>query len=92
MNYIRGVVRPSLDGGIALDVRNDLPITGRLDEINSPTMFGGQLWWNTPIDGLRLGAAGGFVPGFDYDTHGAGPRRADPSRRKERRYHPAILG
>ncbi len=61
-----GVVRPSVDGGIALDIRNDLPITGRLDEINSPTIFGGQLWWSTPIDGLRLGASGGYVPGFDY--------------------------
>jgi len=77
-----GVVRPSLDGGLALQVRNSLPITGRLDEIRSPTIFGGQLWWSTPIDGLRLGASGGFVPGFDYTFTVEGP--AGPIRLDEK--------
>ena len=60
-----GLVRPSLDGGVANDLRNGLPPSTHLDEINSPLTIGGQFWWNTPIDGLRLGAGGGFVSGFE---------------------------
>jgi hypothetical protein len=61
-----GVLRPSLDGGIALEIRNSLPASTHLDELAAPTMVGGQFWWNTPLEGLRLGAGGGFISGFGY--------------------------
>jgi hypothetical protein len=66
--FYGGMINPSLDGGAALQIRNSLPSSGQLDSINSAEEFGGQLWWNTPIDGLRFGAAGGFVPMFNFNT------------------------
>jgi len=32
-----------------------LPSSVHLDEIHPADVVGGQLWWHTPIDGLRLG-------------------------------------
>jgi hypothetical protein len=63
-----GIVRPSEDGGIGVQLRKSLPSFVRLGSIDSAEMFGGQLWWNTPVDGLRFGAAGGFLPAVDYTT------------------------
>jgi hypothetical protein len=59
-----GQVRPSTDGGVALQVDNGLPPGGQLDSIASATIAGGQLWWETPVSGLRLGLAGGAIPDF----------------------------
>jgi hypothetical protein len=63
-----GIVHPSADGGIGLQLRKSLPSFVRLGSIDSAEIFGGQLWWNTPIDGLRFGAAGGFLPAVDFTT------------------------
>ena len=57
-----GVIRPSMDGGFALQLRNTLPSSVHLDEIHPADVVGGQLWWHTPIDGLRLGAGGEYIP------------------------------
>lgn len=51
-----GFQRPKLDGGLALQKAN-LPPYARLVSFNSPLLGGGQLWWNTPWDGLRAGLA-----------------------------------
>jgi len=61
-----GIIRPKEDGGAALEIRNSLPASGRLDAIDAAEEFGGQLWWNTPLDGLRFGVAGGLVPELNY--------------------------
>jgi len=66
--FYGGMINPSLDGGAALEIRDSLPASGHLDSIDSAEEFGGQLWWNTPVDGLRFGAAGGVVPVFNFDT------------------------
>jgi len=63
-----GIVRPSDDGGVALEIRSALPAFISLDSISSAEIFGGQVWWNTPVDGLRFGAAGGFLPAVDFTT------------------------
>jgi hypothetical protein len=62
-----GMIHPSEDGGIALYIRSSLPASGSLDSINSAEVFGGQLWWNSPVDGLRFGMAGAFIPTLDYN-------------------------
>jgi hypothetical protein len=77
-----GLVRPSDDGGIALQVEGELPPGSKFDSIGSGKMFGLQLWWNTPVDGLRFGASGAFASGFDtaYTLQGAtGPLHVDGS-------------
>jgi hypothetical protein len=51
-----GLQRPQLNGGLALQKAN-LPPFSKLVWINSPQMGGGQLWWNTPVNGLRAGVA-----------------------------------
>jgi hypothetical protein len=65
-DFYGGLIHPSLDGGVADEISDELPPSTHLDEINSPLTVGGQLWWNTPVDGLRLGAGGAFVSGFQY--------------------------
>jgi len=66
--FYGGMINPSMDGGAALEISGSLPASGQLDSIDSAEEFGGQLWWNTPVDGLRFGAAGGVVPVFNFDT------------------------
>ena len=62
-----GRVNPSLDGGAANRTRSDLPPFVQLDSIDPFEMAGMQLWWNTPVNGLRFGAAGGYI--FDSAFH-----------------------
>jgi len=66
--FYGGMINPSMDGGAALEISGSLPPSGHLDSIDSADEFGGQLWWNTPVDGLRFGAAGGVVPVFNFDA------------------------
>lgn len=63
-----GLVRPSMDGGVASEIRDSLPASGHLDKFNSPSIIGGQLWWNAPLDGLRLGAAVSYLHAFSIST------------------------
>jgi hypothetical protein len=51
-----GLQRPKLNGGLSLQKAN-LPPFSPLTAINSPMLGGGQLWWYTPVSGLRAGAA-----------------------------------
>jgi hypothetical protein len=61
-----GLVSPSMDGGLAMQLHNSLPSFIHLDSITPAAMFGGQLWWNTPIDGLRFGASGLILPSSTF--------------------------
>jgi hypothetical protein len=63
-----GEVRPSLDGGAAQAIENGLPPSTHLDDIKPLKIAGGQLWWNTPINGFRLGASGAVSTAVDYPT------------------------
>jgi hypothetical protein len=59
-----GYLNPTMNGGMASVLGNNLPPNVRLMSIDSCLQGGGQLWWNTPADGLRIGAAGGYNIGF----------------------------
>jgi hypothetical protein len=63
-----GMVNPSLDGGAALEIIKSLPSFVHLDSFGSAEIFGGQVWWNTPVNGLRFGTAGGYLPAVDFTT------------------------
>jgi hypothetical protein len=54
--FYYGFQNPKLDGGLSLQKAN-LPPYLPLTSINSPQLGGGQLWWNTPLEGLRAGVA-----------------------------------
>jgi len=60
-----GIVRPSNEGGLAELVRNQLPPGSSL-AIAPSTSLGAQLWWDTPLAGLRAGA--GFFHVFDANS------------------------
>ena len=51
-----GAQHPKLNGGLALQ-KSNLPPYSKLVRINSPTLAGGQIWWITPLDGLKAGLA-----------------------------------
>ena len=63
-----GTLNLSENGGVALQIRDSLPGFVHLDGISPAKVYGGQLWWNTPVNGLRLGAACGYVPVFNFTT------------------------
>jgi hypothetical protein len=63
-----GMINPSGDGGLAQKLRNGLPPFIHFDSVDSSPQFGGQLWWNSPVDGLRFGAAGGFNSAFNFNS------------------------
>ena len=67
MNCTYGVQRPKLDGGLALQKAN-LPPNWPLVWINAPEMAGEQLWWNTPLNGLRAGVALNKVWNLSFRT------------------------
>lgn len=62
-------------GGVAHNIRDGLPPAplATLLGIESSLITGAQLWWNTPLDGLRLGASGGQVWDFGWNL------RLDPA-------------
>jgi len=60
-----GVSYPSPKGGVGRLIQNGLPPGSTVDSINAPLTPGFQLWWNTPVDGLRAGAAYQHVFSFD---------------------------
>lgn len=56
-------------GGIARTIEDGLPpapLAG-LNGIESSLIAGAQFWWNTPLDGLRLGVSGGQVWDFGWN-------------------------
>jgi len=62
-----GYQRPQLDGGLALQKEN-LPPYQKLNYFNSPLMGGGQLWWYTPLNGFRAGAALNYDQNLTFRT------------------------
>jgi hypothetical protein len=62
-----GYQRPQLNGGLAAQKANTPPYS-RLVDVNSPWLSGGQLWWDTPVSGLRLGAAINYDEDVTFKT------------------------
>jgi hypothetical protein len=61
-----GVSRPTTDGGLARLLLSLLPLGSTVDHFNSPFTTGAQLWFMTPLDGLRAGLS--YQRHFDYKT------------------------
>jgi hypothetical protein len=57
--------RPRGSPLLANQINNDLP-GGKVTSFNPMLIAGDQLWWNSPVDNLRFGAAFGYVFNFDY--------------------------
>jgi hypothetical protein len=62
-----GVLSPSDNGGVARFVQNGVYGTGlAFSSIDQSPILGAQLWYYTPLDGLRAGFSGGFVSDVGY--------------------------
>jgi len=63
-----GLINMSDKGGVARGIQNGLPPApiGSFGGIDQCPIYGGQLWYNTPVDGLRLGLSGGYISDFGY--------------------------
>ena len=77
-----GLDRCALDGGVAKLLRSSFGPGGQVNSINAEPHAGAQLWWNTPLDGLRFGAAGGYKFDWKFDAtiqipHGSIPVHGD---------------
>lgn len=64
-----GVVNMSDDGGVARYIENQPGGDQLYNGVDTTPMLGGQLWYNTPIDGLRVGASLAYMDGFGYSLH-----------------------
>lgn len=52
---------------MARNIQNSLPaVVGSYEGIDNSLITGAQLWWNTPLDGLRAGLSFGQVLDFTY--------------------------
>jgi hypothetical protein len=78
-DFYAGVIHPSMDGGVASAIRNMLQTQStppffslQLDSMNSPAITGGQLWYNTPLNGLRFGAGGFYTHDFTVTATASG--------------------
>ena len=61
-----GSVNIGSDTGIAHAINNSL-FGGKVTSFDPVLNAGYQLWWNLPVDGLRLGAALSYVVNLDYN-------------------------
>ncbi len=61
-----GYINIPTDSGVANVVNNALN-GGKITSFDSLFTTGCQLWWNTPVDGLRFGATFEHVLNLDYD-------------------------
>jgi hypothetical protein len=63
-----GMVNLSQDGGISRLLQDSFnsPYTAYY-QVNGFPEVGAQLWWNTPLDGFRIGLAAYQAFGFSYD-------------------------
>ncbi|HTB86146.1 MAG TPA: hypothetical protein VK742_21040 [Candidatus Sulfotelmatobacter sp.] len=68
--FYGGAVNYSDHGGVATYIENGLPPApyGSFKGIGTTPVVGGQLWYNTPLDGLRVGASLCLFDGFNYDV------------------------
>jgi len=62
-----GYAHPSTKGGVGHAIHNHLPPGSSVDELSSPLTVGEQIWWNTPLDGLRAGVAWQHAFNFKQD-------------------------
>ena len=62
-----GNLTMSRNGGVANAIQNSQPYS--FDGIDDCLIVGGQLWWNTPLDGLRVGLSGGYLRNWGYSIH-----------------------
>jgi len=63
-----GVFRPQVDGGLGKKIGNQVPSFVKLDSFGADPQSGLQLWWNTPVNGFRVGATGGYNFDLNFDT------------------------
>lgn len=64
-----GVVNMTDDGGVARYIENRPGGDMLYDGIDATPMMGIQVWYNTPIDGLRFGASFAYMDGFGFTLH-----------------------
>jgi hypothetical protein len=64
-----GYVELSQNGGIARSLQGDYDIPHLLtfDQVNGFPEVGAQIWWNTPINGLRAGLAALYADDLTWD-------------------------
>ncbi|HEY1171674.1 MAG TPA: hypothetical protein VGH19_09910 [Verrucomicrobiae bacterium] len=64
-----GYMELSDEGGVAKQIQNGLPPApiGSFDSLERNPVIGAQLWWQTPVDGLRAGASYGYLMDFTYN-------------------------
>jgi hypothetical protein len=74
-----GVAHISKDGGVGGIINNGMWEAAQLnpmvpllsvDSIETLPLVAAQLWWNTPVNGLRLGSFFSYVFNFEYDFSG----------------------
>ncbi len=82
--FYGGFMELSDDGGVVKLIKNGLPPApiGSFDSIERNAVVGTQLWWNTPLDGLRAGVSLGYLFDFTYNftvapPFGAGAMRSE---------------
>jgi hypothetical protein len=63
-----GYINVGTDSGVADRINNSLPV-GKVTSFDPMLIAGSQLWWNTPVDGLRFGTAFGYGFNFDYNLN-----------------------
>ncbi len=70
-----GMVSMPNNSGMARYIQNNLPPTpvGQFNSIDSTPVMGGQIWWNTPLNGLRAGASFAYLSNFGYHVNIAPP-------------------
>ena len=61
-----GFINIAENSGVANFINNRLA-GGKVTSFDRVTEVGFQLWWDTPVDGLRFGAALGYAFNFNYD-------------------------
>jgi hypothetical protein len=61
-----GFMNIAPNSGVANYINNILA-GGEVTSFDRATEVGSQLWWYTPLDGLRFGASFGYVFNFNYD-------------------------
>lgn len=82
--FYGGFMELSDEGGVVKLIKNGLPPApiGSFDSIERNAVVGTQLWWNTPVQGLRTGVSLGYLFDFTYNftvapPFGAGAMRAE---------------
>jgi hypothetical protein len=61
-----GMVNMPDNGGISRYLNYSWPAGNSVGKIDPTPIFGGQLWYSPPIDGLRFGAAFSYMDDFSY--------------------------